>query len=61
MSWWSRSMRCPRACARSCCCVGFEGLPPRRIARELGLQVATVWSRLHQALVALRQQTGCGA
>ena len=33
----------------------FEGLPPRRIARDLGLQVATVWSRLHQALVALRQ------
>ena len=32
----------------------YEGLPPRRIAVELGVPVATVWSRLHEALTALR-------
>lgn len=32
----------------------YEGLPPRRIAVQLGLPVATVWSRLHEALRSLR-------
>ncbi|HLQ39299.1 MAG TPA: sigma-70 family RNA polymerase sigma factor, partial [Planctomycetota bacterium] len=32
----------------------YEGLPPRRIAAELRLPVATVWNRLHAALQALR-------
>ncbi|MBL8754630.1 MAG: sigma-70 family RNA polymerase sigma factor [Planctomycetes bacterium] len=32
----------------------FDGLPPRRIARQLGVPVATVHSRLHRALQQLR-------
>ncbi len=32
----------------------FEGLPPRRIAAELGLPVSHVWNRLRDALLRLR-------
>ena len=32
----------------------FEGLPPKQIARELGLPVTTVWNRLRRALALLR-------
>lgn len=32
----------------------YDGLPPRRIAAQLGLPVATVWNRLHAALQTLR-------
>ena len=32
----------------------YDGLPPRRIAAELGVPVATVWNRLHAALQTLR-------
>ena len=34
----------------------YDGLPPRHIAAELGLPVATVWNRLHAALQTLRQR-----
>jgi len=34
----------------------FDGLPPRRIAGELGVPVATVWNRLRQALQLLRER-----
>src|SRR5262245_29941550 len=32
----------------------YDGLPPRRIAVELGVPVSTVWNRLHAALQLLR-------
>lgn len=34
----------------------FDGMPPRAIARELDLQVTTVWNRLRQALAKLRDR-----
>jgi RNA polymerase sigma factor (sigma-70 family) len=34
----------------------FEDLPPRRIAAELGLPVATVWNQLRRALQLLRER-----
>jgi RNA polymerase sigma factor (sigma-70 family) len=34
----------------------FEGLPPHRIAAELGLPPSTVWNRLRSALQRLRQR-----
>jgi RNA polymerase sigma factor (sigma-70 family) len=34
----------------------FEALPPRRIAKELGLPVATVWNRLRSGLALLRER-----
>src|SRR5262245_11745390 len=32
----------------------FEGMPPRRIAEQLGVPAPVVWDRLHAALTALR-------
>ena len=32
----------------------FEGMPPRHIAKELGVPASVVWNRLHAALAALR-------
>src|SRR5262245_20245469 len=34
----------------------FEGLPPRRIAAQTGVPVATVWNQLRRALQLLREQ-----
>ncbi|HZN41954.1 MAG TPA: sigma-70 family RNA polymerase sigma factor [Planctomycetota bacterium] len=34
----------------------YDGLPPRRIAAELGLSVKTVWNRLHVAMQTLRSR-----
>ncbi|HZT56491.1 MAG TPA: sigma-70 family RNA polymerase sigma factor, partial [Burkholderiaceae bacterium] len=34
----------------------FEALPPRRIAADLGLPVATVWNQLRRALQLLRER-----
>lgn len=34
----------------------FDGLPPRRIAKRLGLPVATVWNQQRRALQLLREQ-----
>ena len=34
----------------------FDGVPPRRIARQLDLPVTTVWNRLRRALLLLREQ-----
>ena len=34
----------------------FEGLPPRRIAADLGLPVTTVWTQLSRGLELLRQR-----
>lgn len=38
----------------------FEGLPPRRIAKALGVPSRVVWNRLHAALVALRESMDAG-
>lgn len=38
----------------------FDGLPPRRIAKRLGLPVATVWNQLRRALHLLRERLDAG-